>query len=96
LCARRNCEDVPLVLDGIFRKIVRKGLIVAHIAYLFDTTRQTVHVRLKGRTDNQRFEHVLKRLEKQVEHAKERRDVINTYFHRKTGINDEKGRKIYR
>jgi alpha-glucuronidase len=53
-------------------------------------------VGLKGKIDDQRFEHVLKRLEQQTEHAKEWRDVINTYFYRKTGIDDEKGRKIYR
>lgn len=35
------------------------------------------------------------RLEKQRENAREWRDVINTYFYRKTGIGDEHGRKIY-
>ena len=30
-------------IRGLFRKLVRKGLTVTHIAYLFDTTRQTVH-----------------------------------------------------
>ncbi|MCL6572042.1 MAG: alpha-glucuronidase [Bacillus sp. (in: Bacteria)] len=50
---------------------------------------------LKGKIDNQRFKDILKRLEMQIEHAKEWRDVINTYFYRLTGIGDEKGRKIY-
>ncbi len=50
---------------------------------------------LKGKVDGLRFEHVLKRLEEQIEHAREWRDVINSYFYRKTGIPDEKGRKIY-
>jgi alpha-glucuronidase len=52
-------------------------------------------LKLKGKIDDGRFEQVLKRLEEQVEHAKEWRDQINTYFYRKTGIPDEKGRKIY-
>ncbi|MCL6613372.1 MAG: alpha-glucuronidase [Firmicutes bacterium] len=53
-------------------------------------------ISLKGKIDAQRFDHVLKRLEMQIEHAKEWRDVINTFFHRMTGVDDEKGRKIYR
>ncbi|MBO4346598.1 MAG: hypothetical protein J5840_03055, partial [Lachnospiraceae bacterium] len=35
------------------------------------------------------------RFEHQVIHSKEWRDVINSYFYRKTGIEDEKGRKLY-
>ncbi|MCL6613880.1 MAG: alpha-glucuronidase, partial [Firmicutes bacterium] len=50
---------------------------------------------LKGKIDAHRFNHVLERLERQIEYAREWRDVINTYFHRLTGIDDEKGRKIY-
>jgi transposase InsO family protein len=34
-------------IRGIFRKLVEKGLTVTGIAYLFDTTRQTVHRWLK-------------------------------------------------
>ncbi|MDP4182881.1 MAG: alpha-glucuronidase family glycosyl hydrolase [Bacillota bacterium] len=41
------------------------------------------------------FLHVLERLEGQIEHAKEWRDVINSYFYRKSGIKDELGRQIY-
>ncbi len=50
---------------------------------------------LKGLIREEIFEHVLKRLEGQLEHSKEWRDVINTYFYRKTGIPDELGRRIY-
>lgn len=50
---------------------------------------------LKGRIDDKIYERVLRKLNLQIEHAKEWRDVINTYFYRKTGIPDEKGRKIY-
>ncbi|WP_044481854.1 alpha-glucuronidase family glycosyl hydrolase [Paenibacillus antibioticophila] len=35
------------------------------------------------------------RLAEQAEHAKEWRDQINTYFFRKSGIPDERGRRIY-
>ena len=51
---------------------------------------------LQGKIDEERYHDVLERLEIQVEHAKEWRDVINTYFYRKSGIDDEKKRKIYR
>jgi len=50
---------------------------------------------LKDKIDDKIFQRVLERLNLQIEHAKEWRDVINTYFYRKTGIPDEKGRKIY-
>ncbi|GIQ68892.1 alpha-glucuronidase [Xylanibacillus composti] len=51
---------------------------------------------LEGKIDPERYEQVLERLQEQAEHAKEWRDVINTYFYRKSGIADEKGRTIYR
>ena len=35
------------------------------------------------------------RMEKQVSNAREWRDVTNTFFHRLSGIADEKGRTIY-
>lgn len=38
---------------------------------------------------------VEERLERQLANAREWRDRINTYFYRKCGIPDEKGRKIY-
>ncbi|MGM9537575.1 MAG: alpha-glucuronidase [Candidatus Onthomonas sp.] len=41
------------------------------------------------------YERLEARFAHQKEHACEWRDVINTYFYRKTGIGDEKGRKIY-
>ncbi|WP_041078595.1 alpha-glucuronidase family glycosyl hydrolase [Thermotoga caldifontis] len=50
---------------------------------------------LEGRIDPVRYKRVLERLTMQLEHAKEWRDVINTYFYRRTGIPDERGRKIY-
>ena len=50
---------------------------------------------IKGRIKDELHTHVLNRLEGQIEHAKEWRDVINSYFYRKTGIKDELGREIY-
>ena len=50
---------------------------------------------LKGMVDEDVYSRVLARMEHQKEHAREWRDVINTYFYRKTGIPDAQGRKIY-
>lgn len=52
-------------------------------------------IELEGLIDNKRYQDVLSKLLEQKEHAEEWRDVINTYFYRKTMISDEKGRKIY-
>lgn len=52
-------------------------------------------IELKGKIDDKIYERVLKRFDLQIKNAIEWRDVINTYFYRKTGIPDEKGRKIY-
>lgn len=38
----------------------------------------------------------LRRMELQLENAINWRDTVNTYFYRKSGIDDEHGRKIYR
>lgn len=50
---------------------------------------------LQGMVDDKTYHGVLARLEHQVEHAKEWRDVINTYFYRKSGIPDAHRRTIY-
>ncbi|MMZ67322.1 Xylan alpha-(1-_2)-glucuronosidase [compost metagenome] len=50
---------------------------------------------LQGRMKQTYFEQVEARLEEQVEHAKEWRDQINTYFYRKSGIEDRERRMIY-
>ena len=41
------------------------------------------------------YQSVLSRFEQQLANAREWRDQINTYFWRKTGIPDKRGRKIY-
>ncbi|MFC0330835.1 alpha-glucuronidase family glycosyl hydrolase [Paenibacillus sepulcri] len=50
---------------------------------------------LENKVDSGRYTQVLARLTDQAEHAKEWRDIINTYFLRKSGIPDSNNRKIY-
>ena len=50
---------------------------------------------LRGRMDSAAFERIEKRFEHQLEHSKEWRDVINSYFYRKTLIDDAEGRTLY-
>lgn len=52
-------------------------------------------LKLEGKIDAQSFAGVLERLNHQVEHSKEWRDQINTYFYRKSGIADRHNRTIY-
>jgi alpha-glucuronidase len=52
-------------------------------------------IALKDKLDEGVYHSVLSRMEKQLENAREWRDVVNTYFWRKTLIADKKGRKIY-
>lgn len=51
--------------------------------------------KLHDKVDEERYQQVLGRFKEQAAHAKEWRDVINTYFYRKSGIVDEQGRTIY-
>jgi len=50
---------------------------------------------MKGVIFDETYNHVLARLKIQLDHAREWRDVINSYFYRKSGISDELNRKIY-
>ena len=52
-------------------------------------------VTLKPYLDPAVYARLEARFAHQKEHACEWRDVINTYFYRKTGIGDAHGRKIY-
>ncbi len=52
-------------------------------------------LKLEGKIDSQSFTGVLERLNHQVQHSKEWRDQINTYFYRKSGIADQHNRTIY-
>jgi alpha-glucuronidase len=51
---------------------------------------------LQNILDGQVYASVLSRLQKQLANAREWRDVVNTYFYRRTGIPDAKGRLIYK
>ncbi|MDR0316615.1 MAG: alpha-glucuronidase [Treponema sp.] len=50
---------------------------------------------LKDSLEEEVYQAVLSRFERQLANAREWRDQINTYFFRKTGIADKRGRKIY-
>ena len=50
---------------------------------------------LKGRIDEEIFENVRERFERQLVNAREWCDQVNSYFFRKSGIPDEKGRQIW-
>jgi alpha-glucuronidase len=50
---------------------------------------------LAGHVDPARFEQVRGRLERQVANASEWRDIVNSYFFRKSGIPDAHGRTIF-
>ncbi|MDR6553904.1 alpha-glucuronidase [Paenibacillus qinlingensis] len=51
---------------------------------------------LENRVPQEAFYSVKERLKRQLRNAREWRDQVNTYFYRKSGIDDEKGRQIYR
>ncbi|WP_435169914.1 alpha-glucuronidase family glycosyl hydrolase [Paenibacillus glycanilyticus] len=50
---------------------------------------------LEGLVDGDRFRHVTGRMNRQLENAKQWRDIVNTYFFRKSGIPDARNRVIY-
>lgn len=50
---------------------------------------------LKGFVDENVYQRVEERLEIQINCSKEWRDMINTYFYRKSGVDDIKSRQIY-
>ncbi|MCR4792733.1 MAG: alpha-glucuronidase [Lachnospiraceae bacterium] len=50
---------------------------------------------LKGKVSDEIFENVSERFERQLSNAREWCDQVNSYFFRKSGIPDEKGRQIY-
>ena len=51
--------------------------------------------KLQGKLPDKAYRRMAGRFMEQKEHAREWRDQINAYFYRKSGIMDEKGRKIY-
>ena len=41
------------------------------------------------------YKRILPRFEHQAAHSKDWRDIVNSYFYRKSGIEDAKGREIF-
>lgn len=101
---REKCPDELLLF---FHHIpytwkLRSGKTV--IQHIYDTHFEGVEMvdemverfsRLEGKLPPKAYERIMERLAHQKEHAREWRDQINAYFYRKTGISDERGRKIY-
>ena len=50
---------------------------------------------LEGKISGKVFERVKERFALQKENSRQWRDVINSFFYRKSMIPDEKGRKLY-
>ncbi|MBQ6093956.1 MAG: alpha-glucuronidase, partial [Lachnospiraceae bacterium] len=50
---------------------------------------------LQGKVEERVFENVKERFGRQLYNAREWRDQVNSYFYRKSGIPDEKGREIF-
>lgn len=99
-----NCPDELLLFfhHVPYKHVLQSGKTV--IQHIYDThfegAEQAKGIvdewrRLEGKVDESRFTSVLSRLEVQAKHAVEWRDVINTYFYRKSGIPDTHNRKIY-
>lgn len=51
--------------------------------------------KIRGDVPGDVYTHVRERLSRQLENARAWRDTVNTYFYRKSGIADEKSRKIH-
>ena len=56
---------------------------------------QAAWERLEGKIPEEDWKNGKERFERQLVNAREWRDQVNSYFYRKSGIGDEKGRKIY-
>lgn len=50
---------------------------------------------MEGKVPEKSYRTVYERFERQLANAREWRDQVNSYFYRKSGIADEKGREIY-
>lgn len=77
-------------------KTVIQHIYDTHFAGVEEAERlQEDWVELKGKINEARYAHVADRLASQAQHSKQWRDIINTYFYRKSGIPDGLGRTIY-
>ncbi|WP_234124667.1 alpha-glucuronidase family glycosyl hydrolase [Clostridium hydrogenum] len=96
-------EELLLFFHNMDYKYVLKSrkTIIQHI---YDTHFEGVEkvfalkekwISLKGKINEDIFNSVIERLNIQIKDSEEWRDVVNSYFYRKTGIDDELHRKIY-
>ena len=85
-----------------YTHVLRSGKTI--IQHIYDTPFKRVEMvdemvedflTLEDQLDAKRFNRMKERFFHQKEHAREWRDQINSYFYRKTGIPDEKGREIF-
>ena len=102
-----NIETCPQELLLFFHYINYKDCLKdgrTLIQYIYDThfegVEEVEHMiaqfeSIKGEIEENAYERILERLLIQLKDAKEWRDVINTYFYRKSGIPDKYGRVIY-
>lgn len=102
-CAQTCPEELLLFFHHLpYRYRLRSGKTV--IQHIYDTHFEGVEEveemiglwkRLEGKVEERIYANVAERFERQLENAREWRDQVNSYFYRKCGIPDEKGRKIY-
>lgn len=102
-----NPETTPDELMLFFHKtpykyVLKSGKTV--IQHIYDThfegydeakRMQAAWATLEGKVEARAFDNVTKRFEMQVANAREWCDIVNSYFYRRCGIADEKGRTIY-
>ncbi|MCR5796911.1 MAG: alpha-glucuronidase [Eubacterium sp.] len=100
-------EKCPTELLLFFHRILYKDVLPSGktlIQHIYDTHFEGVEdvegmikvwESLKDEIEEDTYKRVLERFFRQLDNAKEWRDRVNTYFFRKSGIGDEKGRTIY-
>ncbi|TDB77187.1 alpha-glucuronidase [Micromonospora sp. KC723] len=102
--SRRRCPDELLLFfhHVPYGHVLRSGVTV--VQHIYDThfagVRQVERMRrrwrrLAGVIDPAVYERVAERLDEQLRCAVEWRDQINTYFFRKSGVPDARGRRIH-
>lgn len=102
--SREDCpEELLLFFHRVgYRERLRSGKTL--IQHIYDTHFEGVEevewmIRrwqsLRGLVEPETFVHVAGKLQEQLKNAIEWRDVVNSYFYRKSGIPDDRGRTIY-
>lgn len=102
-CAETCPEELLLFFHHLpYRYRLRSGKTI--IQHIYDTHFEGVEEveemiglwkELEGKMEERIYRNVMERFDRQLLNAREWRDQVNSYFYRKSGIPDEKGRKIY-